>query len=205
METSQDSSALTVVGKVRKLLALARGGGTEAEAENAAQRAHTLLAAHNLTLADVAEKPAWGDRVVDRDCVDGSRELWPAQVWHATAALYFCEYFYARVLAPDDPERLLGLRHNVVGRRHSVRIAKLMAEYLVDATNRLAREHGLRVQPEERRSYRKSFRIACAARLAARIWERRHVTEARPTPGPSDTTLPALASLYATEAKANRR
>ena len=201
METSQEPTALTIVCKVRKLLALAHGGGTEAEAQLAAERAHALLAAHNLTLADVSEKDRWGDRVVDRDFVDGSRDLWPADVWHATAALYFCEYFYTRIV---DAGRPLGLRHNVVGRKHSVRITKLMAEYLVDTINRLAREHGLRVQAEERRSYRHSFRIACARRLSERLWERRRATEKSPTRGPSDTTLPALASLYTTEMKANR-
>src|SRR5262249_47246836 len=49
-----------------------------------------------------------------------------------------------------------------------------------------------------------SFRIACAGRLCERLWERRRTTEKSPTPGPSDATLPALASLYTREANANR-
>lgn len=192
-----------VLRKVRKLLGLARGGATEAEAEEAVRIAHGLLARHNLTLDD-ALRGASDERVIDSDTVDGSRECWPIYVWNGVARLYFCEYYYTRMLAPAPPRAQIGLRHTFVGRRYNVRVAKLMGEYLVVTVNRIAREHGRRVEPDERLRFRRSFKAGCAGRLAERLWQRRLETQRRESAGPEGSTLPALASLYDVEATANR-
>lgn len=188
----------SILRKIRKLLALSRGGTTEEEAAQAAQRAHELLAAHNLEMSEV-EQVEESDRVLDRDSVDGSRDVWPAHVWHATARLHFCQHFYTEV--PHDG-RLIGLRHTVVGRRHNVEVTKMTALYLIHAVNRLATEGARLVPAEERRSWRDSFRRACGLRLAQRV-HALHEASAAPAADVPRTTLPALPSLYRTEAAAN--
>ena len=188
----------SILRKIRKLLALSRGGTTEEEAAQAAQRAHELLAAHNLEMSEV-EQVEETDRVLDDGTIDGARDIWPAQVWSATAQLHFCRYFYTD---QRDAGRLIGLRHSVVGRRHNVEVAKLTALYLVDAVKRLADEAAQAVPGDERRRYRESFRCACGRRLAQRLLELR-AASATPDAAATRTTLPALPSLYRSESDAN--
>ena len=188
----------SILRKIRKLLALSRGGTTEEEAAEAARVAHELLAAHNLAMSEV-EQVEETDRVLDDGTVDGARDIWPAQVWSATAQLHFCRYFYTD---QRDAGRLIGLRHSVVGRRHNVEVAKLTALYLVDAVKRLADEAAQAVPGDERRRYRESFRCACGRRLAQRLLELR-AASATPDAAATRTTLPALPSLYRSESDAN--
>jgi hypothetical protein len=189
----------SILRKIRKLLALAKGGTTEEEAAQAARRAHELLAEHNLAMSEVEQAVEQGDRVLDDDAVDGTRDIWPAQLWSATAQLHFCRYFYRDV---HDHGRLIGLRHAVVGRRHNVEVTKLTACYLVDAVKRLAVEAARSVPGDERRLYRDSFRRACGQRLAQRVHALRTAATAPPPDAPR-STLPALLSLYRTESEAN--
>lgn len=189
-----------IIRRIRKLLALARGGATEEEAAQATRRAHELLVEHNLDLAEVDAAKDWGDRVLDRSTVDGSREMWPVYVWNATAWLHFCRYFYT---PETDGGRRIGLRHNVIGRRHNVEVTKLTAQYLVATVVRLADEAGRAVARHERRSFRDSFRRACGRRLTQRVFAMRHdSTSAAPTAERSGN-LPALISLYEAETLAN--
>ena len=188
----------SILRKIRKLLALSRGGTTEEEAAEAARVAHELLAAHNLAMSEV-EQVEETDRVLDDGTVDGARDIWPAQVWSATAQLHFCRYFYTD---QRDAGRLIGLRHSVLGRRHNVEVAKLTALYLVDAVKRLADEAAQAVPGDERRRYRESFRCACGRRLAQRLLELR-AASATPDAAATRTTLPALPSLYRSESDAN--
>lgn len=189
----------SILRKIRKLLALSRGGTTEEEAAQAAQRAHELLAAHNLEMSEVEQVVDTDDRVLDDGTIDGARDIWPAQVWSATAQLHFCRYFYTD---QRDAGRLIGLRHSVVGRRHNVEVTKLTALYLVDAVKRLADEAAQAVPGDERRRYRESFRCACGRRLAQRLLELR-AASATPDAAATRTTLPALPSLYRSESDAN--
>lgn len=191
-----------LIGRIRKLLSLARGGGTEDEAAEAMRKAHGLLAEHNLSEAELREPPESDDRVIDDTSVDGCRDLWPVYVWHASARLHFCRYFYTEQF---DGRRSIGLRHTVIGRRHNVVVSKLMSEYLVDTVDRLATEEGATIRPSERSRFRCSFRLGCAERLAERLEDRRAESHAEPTAAPNGTTLPALASVYDAEARENER
>lgn len=191
-----------LIARIRKLLNLARGGSTEDEAAQAMRKAHGLLAAHNLSEAELREAPDSDDRVLDDSSVDGCRDLWTAYVWHASARLHFCGYFYRKEV---DGERWIGMRHNVVGRRHNVAVCKLMSKYLVDTVVRLAQEGGAAIHPSERRRFRQSFRLGCAERLVERLEARRAESHGQPTVAPSGTTLPALAGVYDAEARENER
>ena len=199
METERSA----ILRRIRKLLALAGGKGSEAEAAAAVTRAHALLAEHNLAEADVRDSvDSPTERILDDSTVDGARDLWPAQVWNATAMLHFCRYFYSEQFCG---KRRIGLRHSLVGRPHNIDAAKLTARYLVDAVERLARESGRDRPQPERRSYQASFRCACGLRLAERIHARYRelATASEPASSLPCTSLPALLSLYVRERAEN--
>lgn len=198
-----ETERTTILRRIRKLLALAGSKGSEAEAAAAVARAHALLAQHNLAESEVRESVDTPiERILDDSTVDGSRDLWPAQVWHATAILHFCRYFYNEQF---DGKRRIGLRHSLVGRPHNTEAAKLTARYLVDTVERLTRESGRDLPTSERRSYRLSFRRACGRRLAERVYahHRELTAVADPAAAVPGTTLPALVSLYVRESEAN--
>ncbi len=196
-----------IITRIRKLMSLANGGASEAEAEQAMKKAHALLAEHNLSIFDVSkEEPAnLEDRVIDSNDVDGINDPWRRSIWHATAALHFCKYFYS----PEHEMRrgvrkCVRIRHNLVGRPHNVLVTKLMVEYLINTVRRLAGEHTCDVPASARARFAHSFRVACTERLVDRIWERHRRSQFGPTAAHAGTTLPALRSIYASETDANQ-
>jgi hypothetical protein len=181
--------------KVRKLLALAGSNPNENEAQAAANKAQALLAEYNLTLADVEAKK--GDEfVIEKDLVTSSYP-WRRQIANAVAHLYFCRYFYQSVFNETGKSKVD--IHCFAGAPHNVQVAKMMFDYLHRAVDRLAHEGSKKLTKKQQSPYRVSFRTACTARVAQRIYKR--IEEAKAGKMKSETTgntLPALASLYDT-------
>ena len=202
-----------MIDRIRKLVALAQGGASESEAEQAMARVHGLLAEHNLRLPDVlaaappgAPPEAPRDRVLET--VEAADHPWERPIWGATAALYFCAYFFAR---PDartgGGRRATWVRHSLVGKPHNILVARLMTDYFLKTIRRLARQEACHLPPSARRSFAHSFHVACAKRLAHRIWQRKYASEIDSIPldpGDGGSRLPALRPLYNLEDEANR-
>jgi len=196
-----------VIDRIRKFVALAQGGATESEAEQAMARVHGLLAEHNLRLPEVLEDERLGrppdaprDRVLET--VDAADHPWERPIWSATAALYFCAYFYDR---PRGRASRVG--YSLVGKPHNILVARLMTDYFLKTVRRLARQEARELPAPARRSFAHSFHVACAKRLAHRIWLRKHASEIDSIPlNPSNgiSRLPALRPLYNLEEEANR-
>lgn len=92
----------------------------------------------------------------------------------------------------------------MIGLPHNIAVTKLTAKYLIETVHRLAQEAGRAVRPRERRSYRASFRTACARRLAERMAAlRRHPSPSMAHSANGRSKLPALLSLYDAESRAN--
>jgi hypothetical protein len=198
-----------IIDRIRKLAALAEGGGTEAEAEQAMKRVHGLLARHNLRLEDVLEtihRTESKDR--EHETVEAANNPWERPVWNTTASLYFCEYFFERSFQrAGGGYRAVRVIHNLVGRPHNILVARLMTDYFLKTIRRLARREARCVPKSARNSFAHSFKVACAARLADRIWDRKHQTRMRPThldDRDGASFLPALRPLYQVEEEANR-
>jgi len=204
-----------VIDRIRKLVALAQGGASESEAEQAMARVHGLLAEHNLRLPDVlagappgAPPEAPADRVLET--VEAADHPWERPIWSATAALYFCAYFYegrpGRTATGAAP-RAARVRHNLVGKPHNILVARLMTDYFLKTIRRLARQEACHLPPSARRSFAHSFQVACARRLAHRIWLRKCASEIDSIsldPRDGASRLPALRPLYNLEDEANR-
>ena len=159
----------TVLEKVKKLLALSTSPN-EHEAASAAEKAHALLAEHNLSMMDVPEMQVKKDEAVVHSSAETKTAApWVRFLWQQTCRLYFCEYLYRR-----GNHRT---HHTIVGTTTNSLAACQMAEYLTDTIVRLANE-AKRAQPSEFRGrYFNDFKKACGSRVTKRLREMREAAE----------------------------
>jgi hypothetical protein len=108
--------------KIRKLLALARKAGTEAEAANAMEKVHKMLLKHNLSLSEVD--------VRDYDMlVEDMEGGWSMPMWMGVATLYLTKY----LISPGQPPKniLIGQPDNIKVVRETIRQLTLICNELV--------------------------------------------------------------------------
>jgi hypothetical protein len=189
-----------ILDKVKKLLALAGNNPNENEAQQAANRAHALLAEYNLSLSDVESHSKFEDKfITDSDLMTESLP-WRRPLAAMVAKMYFCSYVFAFQKKPT-PDRACGYirydKHYFIGARHNVEVAKHMFSYLNDTIERLANEGSMGYPMRERTPFRTAFKAACAGRVCTRIQQRIDESKKGPTVTNSGgTNLPALANLY---------
>lgn len=154
-----------ILERVQKLLNLAGNNPNEAEATAAIEKAHALLAEHNLTLAAVqahGQKVEKGDRDAARTGTNFSEKYY-GWIWSACAQLNYC---FVMKFRPDPKKR--ETFYTVVGRKVNTIVATQMAMYLCQTINRLAneaaKEHG-----RKDFAFKNAFIAGCANRLHDRL------------------------------------
>jgi Protein of unknown function (DUF2786) len=206
------SSSEKLADRIRKLLALAGNNPSEAEAAAAMERASALMADHNLTMAQVETLGTDDERVQEWEEASGRRQTWARDIWDAVAKSNFCFYCfhtagYGFHLRPVGGGRVVGVKHKndlhiVIGTRGNVDATKVMASYLVETVERLAREC-----KEVRGVHEKhAFKLGCARRLKVRLATlraERRAEKAKETSA-SPSNLPTVADLYHKHDVANR-
>jgi hypothetical protein len=135
-----------VLSRIMKLLALAEGGGSEQESLRAMEQVHRLLAQHNLSIGQIKAHElgkAAAARKVDQTQFDPAVDRWTVALWHASADLFFCSYFYRDEGAPDarGQWRCSRIRHCLIGSEANKITAKVMADHFCRVIRRLARKH----------------------------------------------------------------
>lgn len=135
-----NAEAISVIEKVKKLLALASNNANENEAASATSKAMELLAAYNLDMAMVG-KTAKGSQRRDNK-LKGGLYGWQRDLWKAVAELNFCMHWSIKGLSRGST-----YEHRILGREENVISAQLMAEYLQGAVERLAREYSKTAYP----------------------------------------------------------
>lgn len=145
-----------LIERIKKLLKLANdAGATEAEAATAMSKVSEILAEHNLTMAQV-------DATVSKDDerVQGHKgrhthrnNKWEIHLFSGAASLNFCDYYTNHLL--DVTGKLQRLQHVTIGKPVNVLAAELLAEYLVETVNRMAKAYSV-------------TGACCAAALAAK-------------------------------------
>jgi len=160
-----------VIDKIRKLLAMAEGNENEAEAALFAEKAAAMLAAHNLSMADVAEEEK-GD-ISESEWHTMYLDPWRRRIIRSAAMLYFCDIFLRKWYDKEGHRMRDGVV--IVGRPHNVFIAKEMADYLINTTMRLAISYSKETESQVRtqRGMRLAFERGCGERLAVRLNEMR--------------------------------
>jgi hypothetical protein len=167
-----DAKTEAVIEKVRKLLALANGNDNEHQAEAAANKARELLEAYNLDLAHISKSAGNGGYAPrDKQVLRGGLYQWQRDLWNMTATLNFCKYWYIRGTRAGSQ-----YEHELLGSKVNVISTRLMAQYLQDTVERLAREWmrnnrpGLSIFTKEAIAYREGV----TSRLVGRMWKIRN-------------------------------
>jgi len=158
--------------KVQALLALAQSPN-ENEALAAAAKAQELIALYNLDLTRSGATEA--DRKGQK--IKGGLYKWQRSLWESIAATNFCLYWCDRGTAKGSK-----FEHNLLGREVNVASARVLAEYLEGAINRLVRERFGNDPRAYFCSAANSYREGIADTLRYRLWEKREaqkVEEAR--------------------------
>ncbi len=157
-----------IIDRVKKLLALAGNNANENEALAAMQKAHAILAEHNLTMAEVG---ALGDAVSADEVRDSLHtetnmpERYNRWVWNAVAKANSCFLFSCR----PNPKKYQTI-YTMVGRRINTIVATQMAIYLCQTMKRLCAEEVARTGRKEH-AYKNAYLVGMALRLTARIAE----------------------------------
>jgi hypothetical protein len=192
--------------RIKKLLALANDkGATEGEAAEASRGAFALLAKWNLSLDSVENSAKDEEEPVETVTAEKSfyagGDRWAIGLYQKVAELNFCEYFFNNncYLTNAKGKKVLGVRHNVVGKRSNVIVSHHMADYLLEAVKRLARED-MKAQTFEsenqRAHYEYGFRYGCSVRLQQRITAMIEEAKKGVMTDDSSANLPALRNLY---------
>jgi hypothetical protein len=159
---------LKAIDRVRKLLRLAEGAGTEAEAASAAAQAADLMAQHALSEAEIrledtskAAEPII-ESGVDGDKARRKRVAWQSTIAEAVAKSYGCKMFWR------------GKAIQIYGRESSVQATSYTCAYLYREVDRLCEQgwerEGSRESPGVVWSDREYKYVERDPRGAAKAW-----------------------------------
>jgi len=161
-----DAKTEAVIDKVRKLLALANNNDNEHQAEAAANKARELLEAYNLDMA-IVNKAHNTFAPRDKQILRGGLYTWQRELWYQVAQLNFCKYWYYKGTKAGQQ-----YQHEVLGSKANVIATQVMANYLQEATERLARRWVHENRPGRSIFIKEAiaFREGVANRLITRLY-----------------------------------
>lgn len=176
----------SIIRRIKACLNLADGrNATEAEAALALERAHDLLAKHNLTMSDVRESGKERLGVV-QPIESGDDNMWRIAIGGAISMLYFSGYFVRHM---DT-----GTRHYFVGTQANALTTRMLFQYLTNTIERSAQEGADKIPPDERTAYVETFCSTAAFRLVKRIRARMEESRTKGLVGTANALV--VASMY---------
>lgn len=152
---------ITLIEKIKKLLEMARRGGTEAEMELALSKVHELLAKYNLSLVDVESHSDKEQTSKGTDLVWGN-QTHQMIIWNAISKLYFCFYYTQNIKA----NKKRGIIHTVIGKPSNIVVVKNMAAYIANLCDNLAKT----LPGNQRSSFKKGFASRIDHRVQAELY-----------------------------------
>lgn len=150
-----------IISKVQKLIALAGNNPNENEAEAAMEKAMALLAAYNLDMMTVERKSGKKGGPRSQQYTKGGLYKWQRYLWDEVAKLNFCMYWTRMGNNGGKFE------HKILGSQANVIATNVMAQYLQDTIERLARQWA-----GEPRDFFTKATISYRDGMAARVCER---------------------------------
>jgi hypothetical protein len=134
-----------IMEQVRKLLNVE--GRTPEEAAAYVEKAHAVLAAHDLSIEDIADLKADSRTAVrkgdsETTVTEGKPEGWKADVLEAVAAAFECRVLFTSAFVESKSGRLRQVRHgSLIGFGHDVEAAGYANSFLVHEITRLAKAY----------------------------------------------------------------
>jgi hypothetical protein len=199
-----------IIDKIKKLLALAAGAGTEEEADAASGKVQELLASYNLSMAEVHAQPDSVKATTDAEEAKRVKDTYKRsamyeyqqRLWNAIAKANFCWYFRAPVLKQNSRGVWMKAtyHHMIVGKEVNVLAVRLMGDYLEETINRLCPYKPGR---DSSRSWI-SWKEGCAARLGKRLQDRKVQME-EASAAATTTALVRLSDVFESEYDENFR
>lgn len=178
-----------IIKRIQDLLARANSNSNENEAKIAMERAHKLLAKHNLSISEIEDK--------DEDegpCTENKHKItfggpWARQISRAIAKLYFCDMFFSTISGRKEI-------HTFIGSEINVEVARMVSDFVLTTIHKEAKSQANGSTP-----YLNSFRNSAASRIFERCSQL--VKEAKADEmkeeGLSTGTAMVLSSLYQLE------
>ena len=164
-----DAKIDSIISKVRKLLAMAEGNANEHEAAVAAMKAQELLEAYNLDMTMIGKKTNTHEPR-KKENKEGGLYKWQRNLWYAVSTLNFCRYHYIKGNRAGDvyEHQIIGSHANVVG-------TEVMAKYLEQAIERIARQWVKENRPGKSIFIKEAiaFREGAAQRITEKLWTAR--------------------------------
>jgi hypothetical protein len=157
---------MKIIEKVRKLLELAGNNPNENEAAAAIEKAHEILARHNLSMETVEGYQPEEKEDDERGMLNTETkysEKYYKWLWSAVAEAHFCSMFSLR----PNPKMRQTI-YTVVGRRVNTVVATQLALYLCQTVKRLANEAALNADRTDH-AYKNAFIAGCCLRLYHRV------------------------------------
>jgi len=162
-----------IIHRIQKLLKLAGNAGSEAEAALAAERAAALMAQYEIHEAEVAL--ATGTEVRTPEPIEKAHRITSTKkkvAWHMRVSNAVAESYGATAY-------WIGGNVVLFGRLSAVQAAGYTAQYLMREVERITDKDA--PTSAYSKTYRNSFRLGCANRVATRLGEA--TREARKNPG----------------------
>lgn len=171
-----------IIDRIRKLLALAGNNTNENEALVALEKAHALLAEHNLTLAEVQAKGSEPDaKRVEEKTETNLSERYFRVVWNGAALLNYC-YCISERPSPFKRQTF----YYIIGREINTIVATELALYLCQTMKRLMNEECKRAGRKDN-----AFKESFLKGMSGRLWQRMEEMKKRPV-GPSNSNALVL-------------
>jgi len=159
--TKEDPRFEALIRKIRALKAKADSPGvTEAESMAFMEKVTSMLAQHNLEIAQLEVEEQSG---IERDDFEAN---WQASPTRRAMFVAVCALYMVRPLTYGGGGKATKKKWTLVGRKVNVYMAKDMAEYLLRTVIRLSNEHAKRTGGDNI-----DFRRGCFTRLTERLYE----------------------------------
>jgi hypothetical protein len=171
-----------IVDRIRKLLALAGNNTNENEALVALEKAHALLAEHNLSMAEVKAKDDEPEtKRVEEKTETNLSERYYRVIWNGAALLNYC-YCISERPSPFKRQTF----YYVIGREINTIVATEFALYLCQTMKRLMNEECKRVGRKDN-----AFKESFLKGMSGRLWQRMEKLREKPV-GPSNSNALVL-------------
>ena len=131
-ETGAVTASKEIIAKIRKVLELAKRGGTEGETAAAAHRLNELLTKYNLQIADLELRTGKVAAVVGQQGYDLEKAGFK---WKLDLADYIADHYYCAPVVDRKAKTVV-----FVGRPDNVESLRMLYGWLIDQIKRLATE-----------------------------------------------------------------